>query len=199
MTYEEEKDAKRGIRNSAGPPGSKTPFIVGGIGLGVLALTGIALRFHALAKVKAALAPKTVSAGVSPVAAGTAVQAQPTPAAAANLAAASAAGVSAADIVAAQILAGQVDPTTGAPATTVGVQARVTTQDAGGSGGQAGPGDLIIRDAPSASAQQIGGADKDGVVLILDDTDPTFAKIAWPGGNLPAATGFARKAFLALV
>lgn len=76
----------------------------------------------------------------------------------------------------------------------VGQQAIVTTND------PAPSGDLIIRSAPSGSAQQIGGAEKDGTVSVLDASDATFAKIAWGGGSrLPAATGFARKAFLKLV
>jgi hypothetical protein len=75
-----------------------------------------------------------------------------------------------------------------------GQKAVVTTQD------QPPSGDLIIRSAASGSAQQIGGAEKDGTVTILDSSDPTFARIQWDGGSrLPAATGFARKAFLKLI
>ena len=75
-----------------------------------------------------------------------------------------------------------------------GQKAIVTTSD------PAPAGDLIIRSAPDASAQQIGGAEKDGTVVVLDSSNATFAQIQWGGGSrLPAATGFARKAFLKLI
>lgn len=75
-----------------------------------------------------------------------------------------------------------------------GQQAIVTTNDPPPSG------DLIVRSSPSASAPQIGGAEKNGTVTIIDSSDPTFAKIRWGGGSRwPAVTGFARKAFLKLV
>ncbi len=75
-----------------------------------------------------------------------------------------------------------------------GQRAIVTTND------PAPSGDLIIRNAPNASAAQIGGAEKNGTVTVLDSSDPVFARIQWGGGSrLPAATGFARKAFLKLV
>ena len=75
-----------------------------------------------------------------------------------------------------------------------GQKAIVTTND------PAPAGDLIVRSSPSATAPQIGGAEKNGTVTILDSSDPTFAKIRWNGGSRwPAVTGFARKAFLKLV
>lgn len=75
-----------------------------------------------------------------------------------------------------------------------GQRAIVTTND------PAPSGDLIIRSSPSASAPQIGGAEKNGTVTVLDSSDPTFARIQWDGGSrLPAATGFSRKAFLKLI
>ena len=74
----------------------------------------------------------------------------------------------------------------------VGQQAVVTTKDAAPSG------DLIIRDRPNGT--QIGGAEKNGRVAIIQQVDDTWAEIQWPGGSrLPAARGFARKAFLKLV
>lgn len=58
-------------------------------------------------------------------------------------------------------------------------------------------GDLIIRSSPSGTAQQIGGAEKNGTVTILDASDPTWAKVSWSGGSRwPAVTGYARKAYL---
>ncbi len=75
-----------------------------------------------------------------------------------------------------------------------GQKAIVTTND------PAPSGDLIIRSAPSATAGQIGGAEKNGTVTVLDSSDATFAKIQWSGGpRWPACTGFARKAYLKLV
>ena len=70
--------------------------------------------------------------------------------------------------------------------------ARVTTND------PAPQGDLIIRSGPSASAPQIGGAEKDGVVVVLfKDAGEGFSEISWPGGSrLPAIDGFARTKFL---
>lgn len=89
---------------------------------------------------------------------------------------------------------GQVAPAGPTVSSVPGQQARVTTND------PAPSGDLIIRSGPSASASQIGGAEKNGTVTVLDASDPTFAKISWGGGSrLPAATGFARKAFLKLL
>lgn len=58
-------------------------------------------------------------------------------------------------------------------------------------------GDLVIRSAPSGTAPQIGGAEKNGTVTLLDTSDPTWAKISWSGGSRwPAITGYARKAYL---
>lgn len=75
-----------------------------------------------------------------------------------------------------------------------GQRAIVTTND------PAPAGDLIIRSSPSGTAPQIGGAEKNGTVTILDSSDATFAKIQWSGGSrLPGVTGFARKAFLKLI
>ncbi len=86
----------------------------------------------------------------------------------------------------------------GAPAASSGSQkAIVTTNDPPPSG------DLIIRSAPSASAPQIGGAEKNGTVTILNgdaSPDGLFAEIQWDGGSRhPASRGFARKAFLKLI
>jgi hypothetical protein len=75
--------------------------------------------------------------------------------------------------------------------TNPGQQARVTTND------PAPSGDLVIRAAPDASSQQIGGAEKDGIVFILEDAGNGFSQISWPGGSrLPAAQGFAHTQFL---
>jgi len=65
----------------------------------------------------------------------------------------------------------------------------VTTHD------QPPSGDLRVF-ATASTAQQIGGADKDGVVAVLDSSDPTFALISWAGGRNPAVQGFAKKQFL---
>jgi hypothetical protein len=76
----------------------------------------------------------------------------------------------------------------------LGQRAVVTTND------PAPSGDLIIRSAASTSAPQIGGAEKNGTVTILDSSDPVFARIQWGGGSrLPAATGFSKKQFLKLI
>lgn len=90
---------------------------------------------------------------------------------------------------------GQLSPSkSGDGIAALGQKAIVTTND------PAPSGDLIIRSAPSQSAAQVGGAEKNGTVIVLDSSDPVFARIAWPGGNRwPAATGFAKKAFLKLV
>ncbi len=85
-------------------------------------------------------------------------------------------------------------PNSGDGVAALGQRAIVTTND------PAPSGDLIIRSAPFQSAAQIGGAEKNGTVTVLDSSDAIFAKIQWGGGNrLPAATGFAKKAFLKLV
>jgi hypothetical protein len=68
-------------------------------------------------------------------------------------------------------------------------QAVVTTHD------QPPSGDLRVF-ATASTSQQIGGADKDGVVTVLDSSDPTFALINWTGGRNPAVQGFAKKQFL---
>lgn len=90
---------------------------------------------------------------------------------------------------------GQLSPAASGDGTAAaGQKAIVSTND------PAPAGDLIIRSSPSGSAQQIGGAEKNGTVIIVDSSDATFAKIQWGGGSrLPAATGFARKAFLKLI
>lgn len=93
-------------------------------------------------------------------------------------------------------------PATVAPvaqAVPAGQKARVTTNDPPPSG------DLIMRTSPSDSAAQVagGGAEKDGIVTVLDlqaSPDGVWAKIAWPGGSRrPAATGFAKRKFLTLL
>jgi hypothetical protein len=73
-------------------------------------------------------------------------------------------------------------------------QARVTTND------PAPAGDLIVRSAPSATAPQIGGADKDAIVNVLRDLPGTeFAEIETAGGRWKAVKGFARKKFLVFI
>lgn len=59
-------------------------------------------------------------------------------------------------------------------------------------------GDLKIRSGPGSSYAQIGGAEKDGTVTILDlSEDGEWAQIAWAGGmRRPAATGWAATRFL---
>lgn len=74
-------------------------------------------------------------------------------------------------------------------------RAKVTTND------PAPSGDLIMRTGPSDSAAQVpgGGADKDGIVIILNanaSPDGVWSEISWPGGRRPAARGFAKKKFL---
>lgn len=85
-------------------------------------------------------------------------------------------------------------PIPAAPVLTI-QRARVTTNDA------APAGDLIMRTAPSDSASQVpgGGADKDGIVVVLNpnaSSDGVWAEIQWDGGRRPAARGFAKKRFL---
>lgn len=77
------------------------------------------------------------------------------------------------------------------PSPPTGKKAIVTTKD------PSPAGDLIVRDRPNGS--QIGGADKDGTVTILQDVDVTWAKVSWAGGRWPAVEGFSRKAFLRVV
>lgn len=76
----------------------------------------------------------------------------------------------------------------------VGSPAIVTTNDPPPSG------DLIIRDGPSTTADQIGGAEKDGTVTVLTVlSNADFAKIHWNGGGRwPAVTGWVKKQFLVL-
>lgn len=59
-------------------------------------------------------------------------------------------------------------------------------------------GDLKIRSGPGTSYDQIGGAEKDGTVTILDlSDDGEWAQVAWAGGmRRPAATGWASTKFL---
>lgn len=69
--------------------------------------------------------------------------------------------------------------------------ATVVTKDAAPSG------DLVIRNSPNGS--QIGGAEKNGLVIVLRDVDSIWAEILWEGGpRLPAAQGYAKKQFLKL-
>jgi hypothetical protein len=75
-------------------------------------------------------------------------------------------------------------------------RAKVTTND------PPPGGDLIMRTGPSDSASQVagGGAEKDGIVTIINanaSADGVWSEIAWPGGaRRPAARGFAKKKFL---
>jgi len=86
-----------------------------------------------------------------------------------------------------------------AQAVPAGQKARVTTNDS------PPMGDLIMRTAPSDSAAQVagGGAEKDGIVSILElqaSPDGVWSKIVWPGGSRrPGATGFAKRRFLTLL
>ncbi len=197
------------------------PAVPVAIGAGVVALGAVGLRLRAMA---AAKKPAAVPANVppsppSPPAAGPVV-APPPPAVAAALpalvknpdgsprqegtpfifdsnaaAAAAVAEANARGISVQQLLlekSGQLAKSDGVAVQ--GQKAVVTTND------PSPMGDLIIRSAPSAGAGQIGGAEKNGTVIVLDSSDATFAKISWPGGSRwPACTGFARKAFLKLV
>lgn len=86
-------------------------------------------------------------------------------------------------------------PTSPAPAGTSYSTAVVTTNDPPPSG------DLIVRSSPSATAKQIGGAEKNGTVQVVnwnaDGPTGIFAEIIWSGGSRwPAVRGFARKAYL---
>jgi hypothetical protein len=83
-------------------------------------------------------------------------------------------------------------------------QAVVTTKDAPPSG------DLIVREGPGMSYRQIGGADKNGTVQVLNadasKTEPgVWAEIVWAGSNRtspagwPAVSGFVKKAYLKLI
>jgi hypothetical protein len=132
-------------------------------------------------------------------------------------AAAAALGGNFQDILAAQIAANPgVDPATVAAATAKSVldsaaslqttgtavnpatvqQARVQTND------PAPLGDLIIRSGPSLSSPQIGGAEKGGLVTVLDSgqVQGDFTHVDWAGGSrLPAAQGFAHTSALQLI
>lgn len=62
-------------------------------------------------------------------------------------------------------------------------------------------GDLRIRTGPGTSYPQVngnGGAEKDGIVTVLDVSDDgEWVKVAWGGGlRRPAATGWAASRFL---
>jgi len=67
-------------------------------------------------------------------------------------------------------------------------------------------GDLIVRSAPSATAPQIGGAPKGGIVTVMNmNASPEFAEIIWGGGfgfpakvNYPGCRGFVKKKFLVI-
>lgn len=200
------------------------PVAVVGVGLGAVALAGVGLRLAALAKKKSAPAatvlppvpsppsppPQGIIVPPSPLQVEQALPAlltnpdgtphqQGTPfvfdsnsSAADAVAEANRRGISVH-----QLLIEQSGQLGGSDGTAVpGQRARVTTND------PAPSGDLIIRSAPSQSASQIGGAEKDAIVLILDarTQDATFAKISWAGGpRRPPAEGFAKKAFLTLL
>lgn len=59
-------------------------------------------------------------------------------------------------------------------------------------------GDLRIRSGPGTTFPQIGGAEKDGIVTVLDVSDDgEWVQVAWGGGlRRPAATGWAASRFL---
>ncbi len=77
-------------------------------------------------------------------------------------------------------------------------RAEVTTND------PSPGGDLKVLDAPNASAKQIGGAPKGGIVTVMNmNASPEFAEVVWGGGfGFPAHTrydgvrGFVKKKFL---
>lgn len=79
-------------------------------------------------------------------------------------------------------------------------RAEVTTND------PSPAGDLKVLDAPNASARQIGGAPKGGMVTVMNmNASPEFAEIIWGGGfGFPAHTrydgvrGFVKKRFLVI-
>lgn len=82
-----------------------------------------------------------------------------------------------------------IEPIPGIPAVAQPDMAMVTTND------PAPAGDLIIRDKPNGT--QIGGAEKNGLVQVLDWGSDGWSKIAWGGGaRRPAATGWAHTAYL---
>lgn len=199
------------------------------IGVGAVVVTGLALRIRAVAKKKAAAkdipaspqeAPQALpptpapQANIIPAAPAVIVDTLPalitnpdgsphtvgTPFVAATnadaqsiVAEANRRGISVQQLLLER--SGQLSPSnSGDGVAAIGQRAIVTTND------PAPAGDLIIRSSASGSARQIGGAEKDGIVLVLDSSDSVFARIQWDGGSrLPAATGFARKAFLKLI
>jgi hypothetical protein len=87
----------------------------------------------------------------------------------------------------------QVQPVT--PAGGVGTAVVTTSGPAGDP-----MSDLKVHDGPSASANTIGGATKNGTVTVLNwhaSPDDQWAQIAWAGdASRPAVTGYASKAFL---
>ncbi len=193
------------------------PLIPVAVGLGAVTVTGIGLRLRAVALQKKAAVKATLPNGkvvtappvtsVTTVAqAAAAAQGKPIPPAVPNaptmadLAAALANptankisfdSVSVEELQAAQDLMNAQNQARVSEA--IGARAIVTTNDPPPSG------DLIVRDGPSTSAKQIGGADKDGEVTVLDTSDSVFARISWSGGRWPAVDGFVKKAFLKLV
>lgn len=193
------------------------PVAVPIVGAVALLGGGIALRLRSLAKAKSSITPIPVppvipKANTAPAAPPKVIQALPpvitnpdgtdhtvgTPFvfstnddAAQTVAEANRLGISVHELLLRK--SGTLPPTLPGGPTVSGQLAIVTTND------PVPAGDLIIRSVPNGT--QIGGAEKNGTVTILDSTsDPTFAKIRWNGGpRLPAATGFARKAFLKLL
>ena len=195
----------------------KPPFY---IGLGVVGVGLILLRRNALAKARSASVPLLASPPSPPPVARTVAPSPPAIAqtlpplvtnpdgtdhtqgtpfvfstnsdAAAAVAEANRLGISVHQLLLQK--SGQLPPAGGAVVTAPGQQAVVTTVD------PAPSGDLIIRAAPNGT--QIGGADKDGIVTILQADalgDGVWAQIEWSGGRNAAATGFSRKKFLKLI
>jgi len=85
-----------------------------------------------------------------------------------------------------------VAPIPGVPGVQQPSLATVTTSDPPPSG------DLVVRSAPDDSATQIGGAEKDGIVQVLNwSAGPNYAQISWGGGSRwPAITGYVHSAYL---
>lgn len=79
-------------------------------------------------------------------------------------------------------------------------RAMVTTND------PAPLGDLKVLSAPNATAGQIGGAPKGGIVTVMNmNASPEFAEIIWGGGfgfpahtRYPGVRGFVKKRFLVI-
>lgn len=179
------------------------PVAIGGV---VLAGTGVALRLRSIAKKKAVSSvtpsstPVATAAQVAQAAqdVGVSVQQLNTAAVAAGTTPAVLVGaaIQAGGSVADQILAAAQNPAAAAAVLPQSATAVVTTND------PPPAGDLIVRNNPSTSADQIGGADKDGTVTVLNPDaagDNIFAEIQWDGGRNPAVRGFVKKAFLRLV